>query len=198
MESTFRFPDKPTTSSEGVLTTLRDGDWLAQAKYDGWRALVEWDGTRALLTSRHQEIIPASQTLLAEIAEALAPLPPCLLDGEWMGRRDGQPESLWLFDLLAIEGTWLGNVGAAERFARFCRVPWPKIPDPGPRVKLVECVTSGYIEFFQYSKRLPGCEGIVLKHKDSKFIGSVRKCVDNPLWLKAKWRDGADGQVLVA
>jgi ATP-dependent DNA ligase len=57
---------------------------------------------------------------------------------------------------------------------------------------------SGYFEFFQFSKTLAGCEGIVLKHRDSKFSGSVRKCVDNPLWLKIKWRDGADGQTLVA
>lgn len=194
----FRYPDRPVQSSVGILSTLRDRDWLAQAKYDGWRSWVEWDGKRALLTSRHEEAIPVSQSLLGEIATALAPLPPCLLDGEWMGRRDGQPESLWLFDLLAIQGEWMGNIGAGERFARFCRLPWPTIPDPAPRVKLVECVTSGYVEFFRYSKQLPGCEGIVLKHKDSKFIGSVRKSVDNPLWLKVKWRDGADGQTLVA
>ncbi len=192
----FRFPDKPTTSSSGILPTLRDSDWLAQLKFDGWRALVDWDGQRALLTSRHDEVIPVSQSLLAEIAQALADVPPCILDGEWMGRRDGQPESLWLFDALAIKGQWLGGLGAGERFTRFCWLFTKS--DPAPRVRLVDCVRSGYPDFFRYSKTLRGCEGIVLKHKDSEFIGSVRKCVDNPLWLKVKWRDGADGQTLVA
>lgn len=192
----FRFPDKPCTSSVGILSTLKDRDWLAQAKYDGWRALVQWDGNRVLLTSRHQEGIPASQPFLTEITETLRPLPPCVLDGEWMGRRDSQPESLWLFDVLDIRGEWLGGLTAADRFARLCSL-LPR-PDLTPRIKLVECVVSGYPEFFRFSKSLPGCEGIVLKHRDSKFIGSVRKCVNNPLWLKVKWRDGANGQVLVA
>jgi ATP-dependent DNA ligase len=192
----FHFPDKPTTSSERILPTLSNGDWLAELKFDGWRTLVDWDGKRAILTSRHNQTIPASQSLLDEIAQALTQVPPCALDGEWMGRRDRQPESLWLFDALAINGQWLGALGAGERFKRFCWLFTSS--DPAPRVRLVECVRSGFVDFFHYSKTVRGCEGIVLKHVDSKFIGSVRKCVDNPFWLKVKWRDGADGQTLVA
>jgi ATP-dependent DNA ligase len=192
----FRFPDKPTTSSQGILPTLRNSDWLAQLKLDGWRTRLDWDGQRAILTSRHNKPIPASPSLLAEIAQALAPVPPCTLDGEWMGRRDGQPESLWLFDALAINGQWLGGLGAAERFKRLGRLFTRS--DPAPRVRLVECVKCGFVAFFHYSKTVRGCEGIVLKHRNSNFIGSVRKCVDNPFWLKVKWRDGADGQTLVA
>jgi hypothetical protein len=66
------------------------------------------------------------------------------------------------------------------------------------RISIVPFTTGGYVDFFDFSKTLPGAEGIVLKHKTSRFIGSVRKSVENPMWLKVKWRAGADGQLRVA
>ncbi len=36
-----RFPDKPLASSVAVLPSLRDGQWLAEFKYDGWRVWIE-------------------------------------------------------------------------------------------------------------------------------------------------------------
>ncbi len=57
-------------------------------------------------------------------------------------------------------------------------------------VQLAEATDEGYADFFGYSKTIAESEGIVLKHKASHFIGSTRRSVDNPLWLKVKWRRG--------
>lgn len=190
----FRFPDKPTRGAPGILDTLREGDWLAQFKPDGFRCLIDWDGRRAILTSRHAKQLPVSHDLLGELAEALRHvLPGSVIDAEWMGRRDGQPEGLYLFDLLVDEGCWIGHHGAIGRFNTL-----RGDITPTERVRIVPWTLNGYPEFFERSKAAPGVEGIVLKRTDSKFIGSTRTSVDNPHWIKVKWRDGADGQVRVA
>ena len=191
------YPDKPVASNVAVLEMLIDDDWLAEIKYDGWRALARWDGHDVILTSRHQNTIPATAHVTRALYEAVHSLPPCLLDGEWMGRRDDQPESLRLFDLLEFDGEWLGRVGAWNRWMRFTGLIEPRLVE-GELVSIVPHTTTGYRDFFEYSKELPGAEGIVLKLKTSPFIGSVRRSVDNPLWLKCRHRAGSDGQLVIA
>ncbi len=192
----FRYPDKPTASGPGILPTLADGEWLAQMKHDGFRCLVEWNGHTPTLTSREQKPIPASIDLRCDLIAALDGLAPMLLDAEWMGRRDGQREGLVLFDVLAVRGRWLGEEPAWDRFLRLVALrgvggaPLRVLP---PTVRLVDWTHEGYPAFFERSKQ-PGVEGIVLKHRASRFIGSTRRCVDNPQWLKVRWRGGEDGQ----
>lgn len=194
-----RFPDKPVASSPGVLEMLADGDWIAQIKFDGWRTLLEWDGSRPTLTSRHKTPIPASPDLVEFLANFLTGSPPMLLDGEFMGRRDNQAEALRLFDMLAFDGRWQGDMACYARLGLLCgSFPGLILAGTESRLSIVPHTTGGYVDFFEFSKTLPGSEGIVLKQKTSRFIGSVRKSVDNPLWLKVKWREGADGQLRVA
>lgn len=193
-EAPFRFPDKPTRASAAALPDLQDGQWLAQAKPDGFRAVIQWDGSFPRLTSRHEKPIPISHGLLTELSEALrGVLPNSTIDGEWMGRRDGQPEGLWLFDLIEDEGCWIGHHGALCRFNTL-----RQSVRPSARVRIVPFTLTDYGAFFEHSKTIPGVEGIVLKRTDSKYIGSTRSSVDNPQWMKIKWREGADGQVRVA
>ncbi len=193
---TFRYPDKPTPSGPGVLADLPDGEWLAQMKSDGFRCLVDWNGDCPTFTSRERLPIPASVDLGADVIAALDGLPPLTLDAEWMGRRDRQPEGLVVFDLLVMEGRWLGEKSAGQRFADLLTL-WGRVKAP-PTVRLVEWAGRGYPAFFKLSKTRPGVEGIVLKHDTSRYIGSVRRSVDNPLWLKCKWRGGEDGQTRLA
>ena len=122
-----------------------------------------------------------------------------LIDCEFMGRRDGQPEALRLFDMLALNGKWVGDLAAYARLGMLT-AGFPELKDAGTesRISIVPFTTGRYQDFFEFSRTLPGAEGIVLKHKTSRFIGSVRKSVDNPMWLKVKWREGADGQLRVA
>ena len=188
----FRYPDKPLMSSLGALDSLVEGEWLAELKYDGWRALVRWDGKDVTLTSRHKKPLPATAGLLAQLRDEFARhhrLQSVLLDGEWMGRRDGQNESLVLFDALEINGKPCWGLRADERFTLLLglhlHIPTAVFDD------------RNYRELFLWSKVEPGCEGIVLKRKDSRLIGSVRGSADNPNWLKIKWRDGFDGQTRI-
>ena len=103
---------------------------------------------------------------------------------------------LTVFLLVLPKMSEVGAELAAQRTNSFMK----ELKDAGTesRISIVPFTTGRYQDFFEFSKTLPGAEGIVLKHKTSRFIGSVRKSVDNPMWLKVKWREGADGQLRVA
>ena len=195
--ATWRFPDKPVDSAPAILTTLAEGEWLAQLKIDGWRCLIEWepDGAGLTLTSRHQEPIPASADLRRELTCLLEPQrAPLLIDAEWTGRRDRQPEGLVLFDLLGLEDEWLGGEGALARFHELRMLGSELGIGEGGRIRAVAWTLRDYPAFFEYSRTVPGVEGIVLKRCNSRYVGSVRRSVDNPAWLKVRHRAGEAGQ----
>lgn len=194
-----RFPDKPTPSVASVLPTLPRGQYLAQFKWDGWRCCttVGRPGAADALEfdTRQAKSCPVSDALRADLAAALAAVPPgSILDGEWMARRAGNAEGeerMWFFDVLRLGGEWVNARPAAERFDLLRRYVPPSLIGPWT-------VHVDYAAFFESSKADPRTEGIVLKHVDSPHTASTRKCVVNPFWLKVKWRDGADGQKLIA
>jgi ATP-dependent DNA ligase len=192
------FPDKPIRATELVFPHLVNGAWLAQLKMDGWRCMIAWDGVSLTLTSRHQKPIPVSGTMILQLTDWIRDKPPCTLDAEWMGRRDGQSEGLYLFDCLSLDGVWYGSRTVAERWGVLRGLTVLRGHSPFAGIQLVESADANYHSFFNYSKTVPGCEGIVLKKFDSRFIGSTRQCVCNSKWLKIKWRDGEDGQLRIA
>ena len=67
----WRFPDRPTATSVGILSELAEGDWIAEIKFDGWRTVLGWDGREVTLTSRHRTPIPASPDLVDCVTHAL-------------------------------------------------------------------------------------------------------------------------------
>lgn len=193
----YRFPDIPSLITPNVLETLRDGEWMAQLKFNGWRAMYDWDGSELTLWGRKKRALTEpSAAFVAGIKDLLRPVPPCLLDGEVMGRRGPTskpfPERAWLFDTLEVNGRWMGGAGAYERYVTLKGLVTPEL--------VVPCVTGGYPAFFQRSKAWcsAGCEGIVLKRVDSKFFGKVNDCYANPGWLKCKFLGGEDGQRVIA
>lgn len=186
--STFRFPDKPTKATTSVLPHLEDGDWLCQFKPDGWRTLVTVAEDGITLTSRHNEPIPAAPEFVTDVARSLreAGMPSgTILDGEWMGRRDGQSERLYLFDMLQLEGCWIGGEGSCTRFMRLGRQIQHHQTD---KVRLVTSTLGDYAGMFADSQAAPGVEGIVLKRISAPYIGSRQRSIDNPNWLKVRWR----------
>ena len=208
----FRYPDKPVEATPAVLDTLTPGEWLAQTKPDGWRCLIDCavenkgprDVMRLEFLTRHAKPMPIDEDLAHRVSVWLhnTGLPRLLIDAEWMGRRDGQPESLWVFDLLTQGDPWeLGGKPAWMRFdmlRTLCR----DFPPPD-RVRLVEWTsgegdTISYADFFERVRYQPGIEGIVLKRASSRYIGSIRHCAENPDWLKVKWRAGESGQTRIA
>lgn len=197
----YRYPDIPSLVTPNVLDTLTPGDWLAQFKFNGFRTLYEWDGELLALWSRHKRwLTEPTWAFRQEIVARLRDLPPCIIDGEWMGRRAGQPERAWFFDMLAVDGEWIGNLPASDRFTQLqlalgdaaeLVVPWFQKVGRG----LVQI--SGYRAFYEHSKAWEdrGCEGVVLKKADGRFFGRVDACYPNPGWLKVKFLGGEDGKL---
>lgn len=201
----FRFPDKPkgnlSRAGLAAFQTAANGLYLAQAKLDGWRTVIEIGEDEITYTSRHKKAIPVSR----ELRDHLEPLlrmafkPGTILDAEWCARRPGaREEKLWLFDLLRHGDDDLYTEGALDRFEMLCQLGAPQ---------LYECIvphaTGDYVAFFDSlapggDRHMPEAEGIVLKARTSKFIGSPRSCADNPGWTRCKWRAGEDGMTKVA
>jgi len=188
----WRYPDKPTTAAPAFLQTLEPGRWIIQAKMDGWRCLIEKTEAGLTFTSRHRQAIPVSDQVREQAAVALAETAPgTIVDAEWMGRRCGAPESLVCFDVLHDGSAWLGALPTMERFRRLLSIRAQEL------VQLVTWGDSDYSEFFEESRDNPLWEGVVVKSKGARYIGSVRQCVDNPQWFKVRYRGGADGQAAV-
>jgi ATP-dependent DNA ligase len=114
-----------------------------------------------------------------------------MLDGEWLARRtiDEIPESLFVFDVLWLNGEWQGNVPCWTRHQELLKLTGSRI--------MPECVESGFRAFFESRTKIPWTEGIVLKHKSSKVKGDPDECIKNALWVKLKWRSGDTGREVV-
>ena len=189
-----RFPDKPIMAGPAIFSSLVDGQWICQPKWDGWRCMTTVNDDGLMFATRHMKPCPVSPALSETLAPVLAKLPAgTILDGEWMARRAGNAqgeEHMVFFDLMRLGMNWVVDRPTINRFDILCDLVPPEL--------LVEHSLSGYAAMFERSKRDPRVEGIVLKHVSSKFKGSTRSCYVNPLFLKIKYRDGCDGEKLVA
>lgn len=183
----FRYPDKPASAPASIIQDLKPGEWLAQFKHDGWRCLIERTPNACTFTSRTNTPIPISPDFARRVSEAFQALPAgCVIDSEWMGRRDGQPEGLVLFDLLHDGARWLDKIDIEMRFSLLLNVMVNCDPVPGWQI-----VSVGYAPFqafYDFAQKEPGVEGIVLKRRGSGLVLSTRGSAINPGWIKAKWR----------
>lgn len=201
----FRCPDKPTRISQEKLKELRDGDYIATIKYDGWRCIIDWDGEKVEFYSRRgaaqggPTTLPINCIIGNEALEFLKEnqIPPnTRLDAEWVGRRSSGGEQIILLGVQYYNTQWLGSEPE--------RVRWEllKVFKYRPSVILAGHTTSNYVAFFEDAKakdmakpdKLWESEGIVLKHQNSKLVGNPKESAKNPMWFKAKWRDGPDGK----
>ena len=189
----FRYPDKP--SSQLARAGLADLPklYIAELKLDGWRCVIERTIAGLTFTSRHNKPIPISDALADELlwVADLAKLPEgTLLDAEWLARRPAaRHESLWIFDIMQF--------GEAPFWGRSTQ----------ERLKLLRCIVPGeivaptaggdYADFFDAMQDRGDAEGIVLKRRDARYIGSFRGSALNPGWLKCKWRGGEDGRTAI-
>lgn len=195
----FRYPDKPVSAPPSILPTLQDGAWLCQPKHDGWRAVVMYDGPdgRLNIATRMNEpkiMHLATPAFLDAVKSAIARFePPVILDGEYMGMRDGQPEHLWLFDVLMVAGADLTKVDAARRYGVL-----GQHVAPNDLVSITPVASSDYLREFEATRGKPGLEGVVLKRGNSAYIGSIRASVENPGWLKVRWKGGEGGNQVIA
>lgn len=182
-------------------------DW----KIDGIRVQVHRSGTdvrvftRTLddITARVPELVTAALSLQASTA---------VLDGEAVALRpDGRPRpfqvtsaraasqsgperdqiklTLFLFDLLYLDGEDLIDAAASDRFARLSAVAPPELVIP----RLVTVELAAAEEFFA-SAIASGHEGVVVKSVDATY-GAGRRGSE---WIKVKPRHTLDLVVLAA
>jgi ATP-dependent DNA ligase len=176
-----RFPDSPIMSNPAALSQLRDGEWCCQLKMNGWRCVLELADHGPTFTSRHNRPLPIAKPIEYAIAELLYDCAPAgsIFDCEWMSsRREDQPESLIIFDVLRHGLDWVTTAPLLDRFLL--------LHDLVPHQLIVGHTWTHYAEFFEASKALPAVEGIVLKRRGSRYIGSARGCADNSSWLKVR------------
>jgi ATP-dependent DNA ligase len=165
-------------------------------KTDGWRALVGWDGHAIGLVTRNFNPIRCGRELRSEMARLFRGVEQLtILDAEWLlpagtpvfeDRLSVGPERLILFDMLAADGAWIGELPAGERFKQLTRF-WKAHGKRMRRIQLVPCTTRDYDHAFAATRNHPGAEGVVLKHVESRYIGSTESSATNPKWLKVKW-----------
>jgi ATP-dependent DNA ligase len=85
-----------------------------------------------------------------------------------------------VFDLLYLDGRWLGDTGFLERYKLLKGLKLP--------VEVSEVYEGNLMELFERSRTMPLTEGIVVKHRKSGLNGDPVRCTDNGLWNKVKWR----------
>ena len=205
----FRFPDKPNSSGNKVelLDQLeKEGGWIAQMKFDGWRDQMNYaNGSMTHTSASNSPLAVGPKCLDKSVAGDYFPLNlkgRWIFDAEWMGKRQSDtPERLWVFDCLMSEGEWLCRYSFSDRF----KIVQAMVPTQ----MIVPTAFGDFRDFFEMSKEPPysnktadgrwfGCEGLVLKRATSVYRGDIRGTTKNPDWIKVKWRDGEDGQEMVA
>lgn len=189
----FRYPDSPSVQMGRAALDKMPRDYFAQLKMDGWRCVVERSHDGLKFTSRHNKPIPISSTLREHVQFLMLKhgIPVgTVFDCEWLARRPAaRDEALWFFDVMQIGDQPLWSQPTRERFSALQSLM--------PAEWIVPCVRAGYEPFFDSIMDRGDAEGIVLKHKDAKYIGSVRQCALNPGWMKCKHRGGESGETIL-
>jgi ATP-dependent DNA ligase len=191
------------------------GGRVAQAKYDGWRCMIIRDTTDTYLPGMKKRgkdgslrfvsrrdldaggptNLPVSDEVV-EFVESLDLPDQTVLDSEWMARRTiGEcPERLYVFDLLWWDNEWQGKKTYSDRLAVLSGVLKPEDEAGEVPVMLPLQVAENFGDFFNRLTELPYTEGMVIKPLNSTLKGNRTGCSKNPLLVKIKWRDGANGR----
>ena len=203
----FRYPDKPVGEISRQGLAILQNRYLAQLKMDGWRCVIEYTPSGVTFTSRHNRPIAVSDGLSNLFCRMLGSgnVPyGTILDAEWLARRPAcRTEALWLFDVMQYGALSLWHLPTAERFAMLrsiVPVEWivPSLGLLGAEGAEGAEAEQDYAAFFDAMRDRPDAEGLVLKCRTAKYIGSFRQSADNPGWLKCKWRAGESGLTKVA
>lgn len=190
----FVYPDRPGgTISRDHLKDIDPKVWFATVKQDGWRCIVERkDGVFTYTSRANKPIdIPTHLRLAFEAnfegwRDPVNGVSDFVLDTEVTGnRRKGDVEGFFILEALEMSGYSYRMIDAISRYM-VAKIMWPKL--------VVPFAGSDFREFFDYHKEhTPLAEGIVLKKRDSKLIGSTVACAENPNWIRCKWRAGSSG-----
>ena len=194
-------PDNPQSVSVDYLCGLdamAPGTWLAGKKLDGWRRTADNTSGKWVYGAKHTTG-PAAKQMPEELVREFESLPwpkGIALDMEWMGPRvvaAVEEHSLNVFDLLMLNGEWLGNVGFQDRYAILRGLMRIDCCGSGMNVKIIPVRRNpGLTDFFLEQKTDPLSEGIVVRHKDSTLVGSFSKCATGDRFFKVKYRNNKE------
>jgi bifunctional non-homologous end joining protein LigD len=195
---------KPTRSASAKLpafqapqlATLVDhvpvgSQWIHEIKFDGYRALIAAAGDKVKIFTRSGLDWTDK---FAPVAEAIAALdlPSALIDGEIVSPdADGNPSfsalqkaikgegghfELFAFDLLALDGRDITDLGTVGRKARLAAL----LPGSHPTIHYADHVVGAGEKLFDAMCRA-GQEGIISKRADARYRGGR-----TTNWLKVK------------
>jgi DNA ligase-1 len=190
----------PEPTAEAIVARLGDPIWVEE-KYDGIRCQVHKEGARVEFYSRELRRITGQFPDLAALAQKIPA--DFIADGELLAWQEGRalpfaelqkrlgrkgddfflgaevPVSLWLYDLLGVEGKSVLKLPLRERRARLDALPLvPRIERaPYQQVSGAAAVESA---FLQARKR--GNEGLMAKDPESIYLPGRRGLA----WLKLK------------
>lgn len=205
----WRFSDKPNEISldELKIIDLKESkEWIATMKLDGYRAIIDFEKEDPRFFSRRDKskggpvLLDVSSEILdlAKKFQVDNSIPVgSRLDAEWSARREGarsvksstmNNELITVFGVCYWGSEWMGLKTEDVRWDFINKLSY------NSKICIVEGTDCNYVDLYNKSKIDYKYEGIVLKHKNSKLIGDISMCKNNPLWLKCKWRSGDDGQ----
>ncbi|BET67615.1 hypothetical protein ASA1KI_25330 [Opitutales bacterium ASA1] len=190
----------PEPDAQSIVDRLGAPVWLEE-KYDGIRCQIHKRGSEVVLFSRDLRNIT---TQFPELADAARACPADFIgDGELLAWRDGRalpfselqrrlgrrgddfflgaevPVSLWLYDLLWVDGHELLQSTLAERRAHLERLVLPDVFAVAPRS---EATTAEEIDATFDRARARGNEGLMAKDPASRYLPGRRGLG----WLKLK------------
>ncbi len=171
-------------------------EWVAEPKINEWRAPVLHDGKQAKLWNRDGGLfnggkLPKEVEPIEAHLSRLLPGSPTMLDGGIVNQRTKEHKGIFVvFDVLMLEGEWLGETGknlnylerralVEELLGQHAEEPWLWIL-PQERVDQI----GMYNRLLEEDEEL--YEGIVLKQATSTYPINLSKCVDVPNWVKCK------------
>ena len=191
----WRYPDKPIKATPQAILNL-DGYHVVQPKYDGWRCLVCRQPNRMLSAwTRHRQplhvALNRSDDFTTEMYDWLwdAQIPMgTVLDCEFLTSRriEGQQEKLIAFDLLYLDGVWMGSEPWGVRWHEL-RLLMARMPRRKTEPPVALCETKRIGEFLPVESgwlERPEVEGVVFKSDSSTLVGGRSRCEKNPHWFK--------------
>ena len=194
--SNFRYPDKPTLSTLDAISHLSEQDYIGQCKYDGWRLQMIYDDKWHIFTRTGKDIkdvpnIKMPQQLLEDI-NCLSVPKGSSLDAEFVGPRGHLPPSVYIFDCLRWDGSWLSRCAFEDRWKRCLSLVEQGIILGGDKeIQLAYTFEQDFLtEFNKMRDEWPDIsEGIVLKRRKGMLALSRKSSVTSKDQFKCKFRN---------
>lgn len=194
------FPTKPVRTDEGFFSRMVPSEWTMERKLDGFRAILVQDGLKTKIFSRDKTELELSSNLKEQIKCLNFP-DGTVLDGELWNHslrgswQRGVPGQISFWDVIAIQGRWMGQRPIEERRRILTEILTNKARIQTPDI-LIESHTEASKEVYDSLKRESaksqfrngGVHGVVLKKVNSFRHDHVKRSVEHADWLKIVWR----------